>query len=127
MKIPLTETAQDRVDVEVALAQRTKGTFAPEIQHHALSGDHAIDHRPANILQMQVIDPAGPIAHGLLGIATPEHQVTGIEAEPNVGPRDHLADLFRRFDVARAVMVKGRFVTAPATQRGGPPDAVGEL
>ena len=74
-----------------------------------------------------MIDPAGPIAQGLMGIAATNDQVAGIEAEPDVGPREHFADLFWRFDVARAVMVKGRFVTAPATQRGGPPDAVGEL
>src|SRR5438552_1245802 len=63
---------------------------------------------------MQMIDPGGPIAQGLMGIAATNDQVAGIEAEPDVGPREHFADLFWRFDVARAVMVKGRLVTAPA-------------
>ena len=73
-----------------------------------------------------MIAPVGPLDHCLVRVAPAEHQVTGIEAESDVGPVKQLTDLLGRFDVARAVMMEGRFVIAPAAEIGCPVDAVGE-
>src|SRR2546426_1559885 len=116
----------DRVDVEVTVTQRAEGTLAPEIRHHALGGDHTVDHGPANILEMQMVDPVGPLDHRSMRVATAEHQVTGIQAESDIGPVEHLPDLLWRFDVAGAVMVEGWFVTTLPAERDCHVNAAGE-
>src|SRR5205807_6532381 len=100
--------------------------FAPEVHHPAFPGDDALDHRPADILEVEVVDSRAPLGDRAQRIAAADHQVTGVEAETDVGATQHFRDLVRSFNVTGAVVVEGRLVPTLPADAGGALHALGE-
>ena len=73
-----------------------------------------------------MVDSRAPLGDRAQRIAAADHQVTGIEAETDVGATQHFRDLVRSFNVTGAVVVQGRLVPTLPADAGGALHALGE-
>ena len=74
-----------------------------------------------------MVDSPAPFGSRSEWVAAAEHHVTSIQAEADVGPPEHFFDLFAGFDIAGAVMVERRFITALPAEAGRARDALGKM
>ncbi len=88
--------------------------------------DDAGEHVVVDVLDVDVVDPAAPVAKTVTGIASAESEVPGVEQEADVRELEHLLDLPRRLDERAGVVMERRLEAARPCELRSPRHAVRE-
>ena len=116
---------EDPRDVEVAFADGTEHPPAPDgIGRFVESGDLCDPVEPG-VLDVDLVDPAGPAGRGRDRIAAGGEVVTRVEADPDLGRIEQGLDLLRGLDGGPELRMEGRLVpacAAPLERLGDPGD-----
>src|SRR6185312_12069705 len=97
------------VDGDVTLAEGAEGATAPNLLDRRGFRHYFLERRDPRILEMDMIDPAGPGTKRRHRIAAPEEQVAGVEAKPNVTDLEQPLDLPLGLNIGGGMVVKGGF------------------
>src|SRR5712692_487418 len=117
----------DSLDLIVAFPDTAERPAPPDRLDWSSLRDYALQCMALHILQMEVVDPAGPSANALDRVPTAHHQMAGVEAEPDITPFERALNLPRSLEVRAGVVVQRRLITSLAASLGHARDSFGKL
>src|SRR4029077_11147039 len=117
--VAVPQSVEDRVDVEVAVTQPAECLAPPDLRHRRDLADDLVDHLPARVFQVHVVDPAFPFAHLDRRVTTTKQQMARVQAQADGRELEQLLDLPHGLDVRSRLVVKGRLESplAAASER----------
>src|SRR5215472_8542378 len=120
------QAVQDGVHVEVAVAELAERLAGPDVGRGPAVGDDPGHDGAHAILQVHVVDAVAPVPEHGDRVTAAHHHVPGLQAEPDVGPVEHLADLPRGLHIRAGLRVEGGLIAAVAAAAYHPGQALGE-
>src|SRR3981081_1125350 len=108
--VALTQSFEDAIHVEVALAQTAESLTPPDLRHRRRLADDVVDDRLPRVLEVNVVDARAPGPECPHRIAPPAQEVTGVEAQSDRSQLEGFIDLPFRLDVGARFGVDGRAV-----------------
>ena len=114
---------EDPRHVEIPLAEGTEHAPAPDGIGRFVATDDLRDPIEPGVLDVDLVDPAGPAGRGRDRIAAGGEEVTGVEAQPDLGHVEQRLDLVGGLDGGPELRMERRRIPAreaPVERLGNP-------
>src|SRR4051794_764710 len=87
------QLGQHLLDIDITVAEGAERLAAPDLLDRCRLGDDLLQRGRACVLEVDLVDPPGPVAYRLDRVTTPQQQVPGIETETHIAQLEQPLDL----------------------------------